>query len=233
MSQRKYNFVEGEFYHIYNRGTDKRTIFQDLDDYQRFQMLLYVANDTKSINVRDLMRAEINPYERTRMSPLVAIGAYCLMPNHYHVLITPLQEGGASLFFQKLSTSYSMYFNKKYERTGTLFEGKFKSQLADDDRYLKYIFSYIHLNPVKLLQPDWKEVGIKDKDRAAQYLKKYTFSSYKEAIGEVRRESSIVESKLFPNYFENFEHAEREIQEWLSFSPSLGKTWGRVALGLA
>ena len=208
MSQRKYNFVPGEFYHIYNRGTDKRTIFLNVTDYQRFQVLLYLVNSTQNINIRDLLKTKKNLYEITlEGEPLVAIGAYCLMPNHFHLLLTPLVDEGISLFMQKLATSYSMYFNNKYERTGSLFQGKFRSELATDDRYLKYLFSYIHLNPVKLIQPDWKERGIMDCNKTQRYLEQYDYSSYLEITGKVRPESMILDKHLFPVYFKNIDVA--------------------------
>lgn len=222
MSQRSYNFVPGEFYHIYNRGTDRRVIFIDHDDYKRFQTLLYILNTRTNINVRDVIKEQDNPYERDNGEALVAIGAYCLMPNHFHLLVTPLEDINLSLFMQKLLTSYAMYFNRKYKRTGGLFEGKFKSQLVEEDRYLKYLFSYIHLNPIKLLQSDWKERGIDNIENAVKYLNEYNYSSYSEATGEVRQESVILKTDLFPVYFEGVKEAQEEVKEWLSFS--LGKT---------
>src|SRR3989344_1697653 len=79
------------------------------------------------------------------------------MPNHFHILIREKIEGGISKYMLKLMTGYSMYFNKRYERTGKLYEGVFKSSLLDKDTYLKYIYSYIHLNPAKLQDKNWRE----------------------------------------------------------------------------
>ena len=145
MSTRKASFVNGEFYHIYNRGNSKQKIFLDTKDYYRFVDLLYAVNREEKFNFADSLKG-ISVYEKPLGSQLVAIGAYCLMPNHFHILITPLVEEGVSKFMQKLSTAYVMYFNQKYKRVGALFEGKFKSQYAGDDRYLKYLFSYINKN---------------------------------------------------------------------------------------
>lgn len=153
MSLRITPFVHGEFYHVYNRGTDKRPIFSDTHDWQRFQELLFLSNAAKPVNIREVRRVHADIYAFDTELPIVAIGAYCLMPNHFHMLLTPLVDGGVSKFMKKLCTGYSMYFNKKYERTGTLFEGPFKAKHADSDAYLKYLYAYIHLNPVKL----WSE----------------------------------------------------------------------------
>jgi putative transposase len=137
------------------------------------------------------------------------------MPNHFHILITEKREGGISKFMQKLSTSYSMYYNKKYERTGSLFEGKFKSQHVEEDKYLKYLFSYIHLNPVKLIQKDWKEKGIRNEKEAKDYLKKYSYSSYLDFTGEKRVQNQILNIESFPKYFPNKTLFIEEIFEWL------------------
>src|SRR3989344_3214113 len=148
MSLRKVPFAPGEYYHIYNRGNSKQTIFHDKADYDRFLKLLFLSNGEENFKVQFIGK---NIYEFNRGKELVHVGAYCLMPNHFHLLLTQAQDGGISKFIQKLSTGYSMYYNKKYERSGTLFEGKFKSQHAGEDNYMKYLFSYIHLNPIKLI----------------------------------------------------------------------------------
>ena len=89
--------------------------------------------------------------EIDRGETLVDIGIYCLVPNHFHLLIKEKTENGISEFVKKVATGYSMYFNKKYERTGSLFEGPFKAKRIDTDEYLKYIFSYIHLNRKQII----------------------------------------------------------------------------------
>lgn len=217
MSIRKTDFVQGEYYHIYNRGNSKQKIFQDREDYLRFISLLFVSNSSENFNLYDLNRdTNFNVYEVERKNLLVAIGTYCLMPNHFHILITEKTEGGISKFMQKLSTAYSMYYNKKYKRTGGLFEGKFKSQHANTDRHLKYLFSYIHLNPIKLIQKDWKEKGIKNKKETVDYLNQYIYSSYPDFIGEKRIQNKILNTEEFPKYFPNETSFIKEIFEWLS-----------------
>lgn len=109
-----------------------------------------------------------------------------------------------------------MYFNKRYERTGNLFQGKFKSQHADNDEYLKYLFSYIHLNPVKLIQSDWKDVGIRDINGAKKYLDEYRHSSLHDYFGR-REESKIIDKNKFPEYFINKHEVDTELIEWLSY----------------
>jgi|AntRauTorckE6833_2_1112554.scaffolds.fasta_scaffold05346_5 putative transposase len=217
MTTRSFSFASGEFYHIYNRGVDKRIIYKDLQGYTRFTELLYVANTPKPTDLRVIRRRHENLYEWDRGDPLVAIGAYCLMPNHFHILLTPLQENGVSTFINKLSTSYAMYFNKKHKRSGALFEGKFKAKHVESDEYLKYLFSYIHLNPVKLIQSDWKEKGIKDEGRAYKYVTNFTHSSLMDYQQKSRTESHILSKNSFPDYFPTVANRKSELISWLKY----------------
>ncbi|HAE36852.1 MAG: Transposase [Candidatus Nomurabacteria bacterium GW2011_GWF2_35_66] len=212
MSIRKVNFVHGEYYHIYNRGNSKQKIFQDKEDYEYFLKLLFIANGEEKFKFHFL---EGNVYEAKRGNQLVGIGAYVLMPNHFHILITETQEGGISKFLHKVSSGYSHYYNKKYERTGSLFEGKFKSEYIDNNRYFKYLFSYIHLNPIKLIQKNWKEEGIKEKENILYFLNDYKYSSYKDYLNISRQENLILNRKDFPNYFSSKNTFLKEIFDWI------------------
>lgn len=218
MSLRKVNFAKGEYYHIYNRGNSKQKIFRDKEDYLRFIALLYIANTSDKFNIYDLKKyVNSDIYEKEKSDSLVSIGSYCLMPNHFHILITEKAEGGISNFMQKLSTAYVMYYNKKYERSGSLFESKFKSKHIDKDNYFKYLFSYVHLNPIKLIQKDWKEKGIKNKTEAIKYLNKYEYSSYLDFVEEERFQNKILDLKEFPKYFSNKKSFIKDTFEWLSY----------------
>ncbi len=221
MSIRKVSFLADEYYHIYNRGNSKQKIFLNEEDYTHFIKLLFLCNSTKSIVCRDISS---NAYDFDREETLVYIGAYCLMPNHFHLLIKEKTESGISRFIQKVSTAYSMYFNKKYKRTGGLFEGKFKSQHIGIDRYMKYMFSYIHLNPIKLIEPSWKERGIKNTKNAHKYLNTYQYSSYIDYLDKNRLRSKILDKKEFPKYFPSKNSFEREIIDWLKYKEEQNPT---------
>jgi len=216
MSIRKIPFASGEFYHLYNRGNSKQKIFHNAEDYARFMGLLYACNQKENFKIDNLSKGE-SLYETEKRSKLVSIGAYVLMPNHFHLLITNKEENNISKFMQKISTAYVMYYNKKYERTGGLFEGKFKSQHLNTDRYLKYIFSYIHLNPVKLIDSKWKDRGIQNKQKALKFLKKYTYSSYLDYLGINRLQNKILDAKAFPKYFPDKRSFLNEIFDWLNY----------------
>ena len=139
------------------------------------------------------------------------------MPNHLHILIKQNSENGISKFMQKFLTAYSMYYNIKYERKGSLFEGKFKAEHMEEDIYLKYIFSYIHLNPVKLIYPDWKENGLSDKKSVLNFLNKYTYSSFLDYREINRVENKILNREEFPDYFPSIKHFEDEILDWINY----------------
>jgi len=212
MSIRKVNFVDREYYHIYNRGNNKQKIFQSKGDYEYFLKLIFLANGDQKFKISFL---DSSVYDTKKENEIVGIGAYCLMPNHFHILITQINENGISKFMHKVLSSYSHYYNKRYDRTGFLFESKFKSEYIDDDIYLKYIFSYIHLNPVKLIQSDWKEEGIKDKIKVINYLKDYKYSSFDDYLGFKRKENIILNRSLFPDYFLTSKDFINEIFDWL------------------
>jgi putative transposase len=220
MSIRKNAFASGEFYHIYNRGNSKQKIFHDHKDYEHFMALLYACNAENNFRIQVLSK-EKSPYDFDREVPLVAIGAYCLMPNHFHITITQTEKDGISRFMQKLSTAYVMYYNKKYNRTGSLFEGKFKAEYLDRDPYLKYIFSYIHLNPIKLIDKNWKEKGIRNKKLAMDYLSKYQYSSYLDYFGKARVQNKILNRDPFPNYFPTQKNFAEEIFYWIRFNKTV------------
>lgn len=202
-----------EIYHLYNRGTEKRNVFLNKGDYERFTALLYLSNSTKPIRIDNLKqqgRTLLELLAEERGELLVDITAYCLMPNHFHLLVRQQKDGGISKFMQKLVTGYTMYFNKKYERTGALFQGKYKSKHAGEDKYLKYLMSYIHLNPSKLI------------DDSARFdlagtLETYSYSSYAEYAGIERPEAKLLTKEALPLYFPTPEDFKRELNEWQSY----------------
>jgi REP element-mobilizing transposase RayT len=221
---RKIVFAPDEFYHLYNRGTDRREIFLDDRDRRRFVALLYLCNGTKPMNMREIMNGgytyeELFQYDRGE--PLVAIGAYCLMNNHFHLLVKEKSDQGVSRFMQKFITAYAMYFNTRHKRTGTLFQGRFHAEHADNDEYLKYLYAYIHLNPVKTVDLGWSEGRIASPRKAEQFLKNYEYSSFLDYVDGNRPVERILEQDAFPEYFETSSIFSEMIKEWLNFDKGL------------
>jgi putative transposase len=220
---RSFNFSPEEYYHIYNRGVDKRGVFLDNLDYERFILGLANANNIEAVYIRDVKKKLGEKYKGLetcldlRDKTLVDIGAWCLMPNHFHILVREKEDGGLVKFMQKLETGYTMYFNKKNERTGSLFQGTFKAEHVVGDNHLKYLYSYIHLNPIKLIQSDWKEKGIKDIKATLKFLANFHRSSYLDYVDDNRIEKGIINTKVFPEYFLKKGVFEGEILDWLKF----------------
>lgn len=225
MSIRRTPLIQGEFFHIYNRGNSKQEIFLDNEDYERFIKLLYLCNSEYNINFReDIVKKHIDAFDFERGNLIVYIGAWVLMPNHFHIYISSPKQGlglnelAVTKFMHKLSTSYSKYFNKKYNRTGKLFEDKFKSIHITKENQAKYLFGYIHLNPIKLIFPKWKEEGFKDIKKATSFLDSYKWSSYADYGGVIRSENKILSRENFLDYFSNTESFKKDIFEWLALS---------------
>ncbi len=209
--------VVGSYYHIYNRGTDKRKIFLGDRDYSRFLCSLFLCNSTEPSDMKVQGPTLYESLKMRRGETIVDICSYCFMPNHFHLLLHEKSEGGISKFMQKLQTAYTMYFNKKNERSGALFQGKYKLSRAEHDNYLKYLIAYIHLNPVKLIEPNWREAGISDKKNVETFLKKYKYSSYADFLGMPRIERKIINIESLPQYFEKPSDFEDTIKEWLNY----------------
>lgn len=219
MSNRLINLVEKEYYHIYNRENSKQVIFQDSQDVKYFQELLYIMNKKSRSKKGNIFNVYTNEKEMKddEDSPLVAIGAYTTMSNHFHILMRQEQKDGISLFMQKVATGYVMYYNKKYIRTGGLFEGRFKARHAGDDSYLKYLFAYIHLNPLKIIDPNWKMLKYPP-EKYIVFLNTYAGSSYLEYFGTKREEEVILNREAFPDYFSKKEVFMRDILSWIKIS---------------
>lgn len=146
---RKTIFIEGEFYHVYNRGVDKRTIFLDDYDYARFLQSMDEFNTVNPIGsiYENFFAKKLGLGHRvSKNKKLVNITAYCLNPNHFHFILSQVSNKGIEKFMQRLSMGYAKYFNHKYKRNGVLFQGKFKAVHVDTNEYLLHLSAYINLN---------------------------------------------------------------------------------------
>lgn len=141
-------FAPGEFYHVYSRGIEKRKIFLDGADHKRFMSLLVHCLPVGQIQSYSLTCRAKKEVGLTRIgSGLVDLLCFCLMENHFHLLLKENVEGGVSLYMQRVLTSYARYFNVRRERSGSLFINPFKAVLVNGDEQLLHVSRYIHLNP--------------------------------------------------------------------------------------
>ena len=152
---RNIKFANNEYYHIYNRGVDKRDVFCDKNDYLRFLVSMREFNNKSSDAQRDYIKRVTPKEKRSDLGyprsdlfslPLIEIVCYCLNPNHYHIILKQLIENGITLFMRKLGTGYTMFFNQKYDRSGSLFQGPFKSIHINNNEYLLWLSGYINGN---------------------------------------------------------------------------------------
>ena len=146
---RKISFVPGEFYHVYNRGTDKRNVVGDTEDVGRFMQSVEEFNSVEpigSIYENSFYKSPHPLGHPMSKSKLVNLIAYCLNPNHYHLILEPKTDNGVEKFMQKLGNGYTKYFNNKHKRSGVLFQGKFKSAHIDSNESLLHLSIYVNLN---------------------------------------------------------------------------------------
>lgn len=195
-----------ELYHVLNRGVEKRTIFEDNKDHTRFVHDLWEFNDTKPapefLRYRDLVNPDVG---RVR-ERIVDIHGWCLMKNHYHLLLSERVEGGLTLFLRKLNVGYANYFNERYQRDGSLFQGRTKKILINSDAYFLHILHYIHLNPLDFLKGarSWRTLEIENAGEALAHLEKHRWSSYLDYCGK-KNFPSIITKDLFGDVFRNYE----------------------------
>lgn len=202
-----------KLFHVLNRGVEKRTIFLDGQDYRRFIHNLYECNDVFRIDHGGRSfstMAEVGPRPFRSRNPrkmLVDIHGWCLMKNHFHLILSLREERGISRFMQKVNTAYVMYFNQKYKRSGALFQGKTKKIPIESEAHFYHILHYVHLNPLDYLDGalDWRERTIDDADTALAHLKKYKWSSYLDYCG-IKNFPSIISHELFGEVFADYDH---------------------------
>lgn len=206
-----------ELFHVLNRGVDKRSIVLDEQDRNRFVKNLSVMNDKNpvlnlgyTLNNIDIRRrynkagAKQEESKDTR-EKLVDIHGWCLMNNHYHLLVSEKIEGGLSMFLKKLNMGYAKYFNERYDRDGALFQGKTKKKHIDNDAYFLYILHYIHLNPLDYLKnaSEWRTRKITNSAHVIEYLEKYRWSSFQDYCGG-HNFPAIISTELFNDVFRNY-----------------------------
>ena len=173
-----------DLYHVVNRGTDKRSVVKCDGDRIRFVRGLYVFND-KNYAPNPLTQPKLRDSNKRKRKVLVHIHAWCLMDNHYHLLLSPVADdvSNISLFMKKLNMGYAKFFNEKYQRTGALWQGKYKKVLVGNAAHDLYIPYYIHLNPLDINHKQWRKGNISDSKTILKKLDAYRWSSYLDYTG--------------------------------------------------
>lgn len=187
-------YVEDGVYHIFNRGVEKRKIFIDDRDYKTFLYFLKIY-----LTKPEDLKNELTPQDfsalllRQNFSDRIELLAYCLMPNHFHLLIRQKDPSDIAEFMRCLATNYSMYFNNRHDRVGSLFQGIYKAVLVKEDDYLLHLSRYIHLNPLELK-------GLKGSNPFNK-LRDYDYSSFLDYLG--KRNTKWLKPDLVLDFFKN------------------------------
>lgn len=232
MPRREVDLVNGEVYHICYRAVGDSFIFRSNDDYYRGIFSLYEFNNDNPVQmwVRRKERKKekllaLNQLDKPILSSrdfFVETWAFCFMPNHIHLLLRQLKEGGISSFMRKIGGGYANYFNRKYQRKGHLFN-QFKAIHIKTDNQLKNVLIYIHCNPLSLIQPNWKDVGIIDSKKALKFLEnKYRWSSFWDYLGKSNF-PSVTSREFLLELVGSFEGIKEEVNNWISYKTKLKK----------
>ena len=213
-----------EFYHSYNRGVEKRKIFLDGTDYARGVHDLYEFNDSNIVtNLKQRFNGSPTPIisvvlEKPRKR-LVDLIIWCLMPNHYHLFSEPVVENGLSKFHQKFGGGFTNFFNVKNERSGVLFQGKYKKIQVTNDTQALQLICYIHSNPLDLWKPNWKEKGLTNSEipQALNFLEKeYRWSSHLDWWG-IKNFPSLINTNFINHFFDNPKEYQDFFTNWLRY----------------
>ena len=207
MPYRQTIFSNDNFYHVYNRGVEKRTIYEDKKDYEVFlEILTYYLIPDKKWPIEIFSRKP-----QVKISHSVSLLCYCLMPNHFHLLLKQKKKEGIKSLMHAAGITYSKYFNKKYDRVGSLFQGRFKAKLVETDEYLLQLSKYIHLNPEEFYKKPivsypyssyrfYVDGGPKDfidtKTVLSYFSDKHKHLSYRNFVEEIKSDFSPIEPLL-------------------------------------
>jgi len=240
MAERKSQFANGEIYHIVMRAIDGIDLFRDNKDYLRMIHDLFEFNDVNPApsvfrvnfhrNKTNVTKSDLVTLngERRKRDLLVEILAFCLMPNHVHLLLRQLRDNGISKFMQKFG-GYALYFNGKYSRRGYLFQNRFREVHIDNDRQFSVVFVYIHTNPVALIYPGWKERGVTNVPRAVKFIENYRWSSYTDYLGK-KNFPSVTSRECIQDIIGGPDDCRVFVNEWLEFKHDFAD-FDEIALG--
>lgn len=227
-------FIIGEIYHIFNRGVEKRNIFQQISDYFRFVFCLYELNDKNLVKMRNRIkeqkeRKSTGATRATKRESLVEVIAFCLMPNHYHLVLRQLVDNGISHFMKKLGDSYVGYFNQRHNRKGmgSLFQGRFKAVHVKTNNQFINLICYIFTNPVELLEKNWKEIGVKSPRRAIKHLESYRWSSYLDCIGKPNF-PSVTKRDFLMQVLGSSTNLKKFVESWIFYNSEVSRGYEKI-----
>ena len=231
MPYRKEQFENDRIYHVVLRGLDNNLIFKDTNDYYRGIFSIYEFNNAKPIEIRKRRSARRkekkkeksgDPMSATfdKRDKFVDTLCFCFMPNHIHLLIRQIKDGGISKFMRKVGAGYGRYFNKKYARKGYVFQNTFRSVYIEDDNQLRTIFNYIHANPISLIEPGWKEKGVNNLSKTSKFLEEYKWSSYQDYIDKDNF-PSVTDRSFILDFIGGTESCKAAVKNWVEYKKAV------------
>jgi putative transposase len=244
--------TNGEIYHIVLRAVGDSVIFKDENDYYRGIFSIYEFNNLNSVSIwwrRQQRKAEKIKLKNIALRPptpqsfavsetarslmgekrdmLVEVLAFAFMPNHVHLLVRQIKDKGISQFMQKFGGGYANYFNKKHDCRGHLFN-QFRAIHIKSNEQLKNVFVYIHTNPISLIEPGWKEKGIKNDNETIKFLENYKWHSYLDYIGR-ENFKSVTSRDFLLEIMGGKKGCKEAVEDWIKYKKSF-KDFGGIFL---
>ncbi len=259
MPHEKRQFENGEIYHIITRRIGNELLFGDINDYYRGNFSIYEFNNDNPVSIarRRQQRAAFKKFEQSvrglpltdftegcprilepdRREKLVEVLAFCLMPNHIHLLLRQIKNNGISKFMLKFGSGYSIYFKEKYQikLKGHFFQDRFSAVHIETDEQLRVVFVYIHTNPIALIEPGWKENGIVNPKKAIEFLEdEYRWSSYWDYLGK-KNFPSITEAErdFLTEVMGGIQGCKQAVSDWIQYKgeiAELAKKFSKLSL---
>lgn len=198
------NFTENSYYHVFNRGVEKRKIYLDEKDYRMFiyYMYIYLSPIKQVLEKYPSLPLRL---ENKNLQEKIEVNAYVLMPNHLHILLHQISKNAISQFMKQITNAYTLYFNKKYNRVGGLFQGRFRAVKIDSDEKLVHVSRYIHLNPVV--------------SKLAEKPENYQWSSYKNYLGN-KTEINCAKDIILSNFSQKNSY-QKFVMDQINYAKSL------------
>jgi len=215
------------------RAIENLELFRNEKDYLRMIHDLFEFNNEDSVISTYREQIKLNPArtfldgltQRRKRKLIVEILAFCLMPNHIHLLVRQLREGGISKFMRKIGAGYGIHYNNKYERKGHLFQGRYRIVHIKTQDQLKTVFVYIHTNPAALMVPGWKEKGIKEQElqKILNSLENYRWGSYPDYLRK-KNFPSLTSREFLTKIMGGVKSSQEFVSGWLQFKKELRET---------
>ena len=228
MKYQRPKLVNDDYYHVVVRAVGDTVVFEEESDFYRGIFSIYEFNNAKPVRI--WLRRQQRKKEKDIATSDVAISldgrdkfvdvlAFSFMPNHLHLILKQLKDNGITEFMKKVNGGYAKYFNEKYKRMGHLFN-KFRAVHIKDDDQLRNVFLYVHANLISLIEPGWKEKGIKNPDKVITFLENNKRHSYMDYIGK-QNFASVTQRDFFLEFMGGPEGCKDGIDGWIKYKKEL------------